>query len=274
MPPRLPHDAAGWARLLAAPDIPVLRRTAQQLAQWRELEDAVDVRALEEVIVGDPLMTLKLLAHTSQQHRRRRQTDVETVRQALVLLGITPFFKALGEPPCVEDLLTDRPEALAGLRAVVARSRLAARYALGFAAHRLDPDAGLLCEAAALHDLAEMLLWCHAPDAALALAARQRQEPTARSRPLQRELLGATLVDVQRLLMAQWQLPELLIRVTADHDDAGLQERLVTLAVRLARHTAQGWDNPALPSDLAAIASLLNLGVGPTCRLVKDLAEA
>lgn len=270
MSPRLPHDATGWARLLSAAEIPVLRRTARQLAQWRELEDSVDVRSIEDVIVGDPLMTLKLLAHTAE-HGRRRQTDIETTRQALVMLGITPFFAALGEPPTVEDLLAERPEALVGLRTVLRRASRAAQFALGFAAHRLDPDAGLLHEAALLHDLAELLLWCHAPDVALAITARQQIDPTLRSHTVQRELLGTTLGDVQQLLMRQWHLPEMLVRTTADHDDAGPQERLVTLAVRLARHTAMGWDNAALPDDVAAISALLNLAEAPTRRLLAEL---
>ena len=34
--------------------------------------------------------------------------------------------------------------------------------------------------------------------------------------------------------------------------------RIVVLAVRLARHTMHGWDNPALPDDIEDIAKLLN----------------
>ena len=38
--------------------------------------------------------------------------------------------------------------------------------------------------------------------------------------------------------------------------------RNVALAVRLARHTARGWDNAAIPDDVADIAALLNLSYG------------
>ena len=33
----------------------------------------------------------------------------------------------------------------------------------------------------------------------------------------------------------------------------------VSLAVRLARHSAHGWDDPALPDDYVAIGRLLNI---------------
>jgi hypothetical protein len=36
--------------------------------------------------------------------------------------------------------------------------------------------------------------------------------------------------------------------------------RTVQLANNLARHTAHGWDNPAIPDDLGAIEALLHIG--------------
>jgi hypothetical protein len=47
--------------------------------------------------------------------------------------------------------------------------------------------------------------------------------------------------------------------------------RNVLLAVRLARHTAAGWDNAALADDVRDIAALLNLGEAPTLKLLRDI---
>ena len=44
-------------------------------------------------------------------------------------------------------------------------------------------------------------------------------------------------------------------RTKADHP----RVRNVALAVDLARHSANGWDDPALPDDFAAIAELLHI---------------
>ena len=43
------------------------------------------------------------------------------------------------------------------------------------------------------------------------------------------------------------------------------------LAIRFARHSALGWDNPAMPDDVAAIADLLNMGIAPTRQLLHRL---
>jgi HD-like signal output (HDOD) protein len=216
-------------------------------------------------------MTLKVLAHVARQPWQHRTTDAETVTEALVMLGIGPFFRAFGAQSTVDEHLAAQPEALAGLRRVLRRAHRAASFALGFAVHRMDHDAPAIHQAALLHDFAEMLLWCHAPAPALAIRQRQQADPALRSAEVQRAVLGVALADLQQLLMKAWRLPELLVRIGDERHAGDAQVRNVLLAMRLARHTTHGWDNPALPDDLAEIAALLNLGLGPTEKLLLDL---
>ena len=123
-----------------------------------------------------------------------------------------------------------------------------------------------------LHDFAEMLLWLHAPTLALEIARRQQLDPALRSEAVQRELLHIRLVDLQHVLMMQWKLPSLLVRIT-DHQEhrESAQVRNVLLAIQVARHSAQGWDNAAIPDDLREIAELLQLGVEPTLKLLREI---
>lgn len=252
-------------------EIPVLRRTSDAIEELREHEDAVDAKLLAQTIGGDPLMCLKLLVHVASHRSSRRVTDAETATAALVMLGIGPFFRAFGLQPTVEDRLAGHPDAVEGLQAVLRRSQRAAAFALGFAVHRMDHDAEVIHEAALLHDFAEMLLWCHAPHLALSIAHAQRQDPSLRSANAQMAALGIELSDVQQALMKAWRLPELLVRISDDHLADTAQVRNVHLAIRIARHTAKGWDNAALPDDTRDIAALLNLGIEPTCKLLRDL---
>jgi HD-like signal output (HDOD) protein len=270
-PFRTPRDVDGWVRYLRLVEIPVLASTAAAIEEMRLIEDDVDARIISEVIGRDPLMTLKLLVYASTQGANRRLTDAETVVEALVLMGITPFFRVFGPQPTVEDHLATHPQALAGLQHVLLRADRAARFAASFAIHRSDHDAVVLHEAAQLHDFTEMLLWLHAPDLALELQRRQHADPTLRSCAAQRELLNAELNDIQHILMQLWRLPEILVRITDDSHAENSQVRNVLLAIRLARHTMNGWDNPALPDDIRDIAALLHLSVEPTRQLLLDI---
>jgi HD-like signal output (HDOD) protein len=273
--PMLEHalpDLAAWTSWFQHAGIPVLASTAATIAEWSDHEDAVDARLLTELLADDPLATLHLLVHVARVRGDRGDNQAETVTAALMLLGIGPFFRAFGDHlPTVEARLAGHPEALVGLHAVLRRAQRAATFALGFAVHRMDPDAPVIHEAAQLHDVAEMLLWCHAPALALEIARRQAADPALRSAAAQRDVLGVELVDLQQALMRAWRLPPLLARLDDDRHADAPSVRSVLLAQRLARHSAQGWDNPALPDDVDDVARLLQLGTEPTRRLLASL---
>lgn len=259
-----------WVDAFAVGEIPVLTETAEALEQMRATEDDVDANGLGEMIATDPLMTLKVLAHASELKRGRLMAEPETVTAALVLMGITPFFRDFGPQPTLEQALAGHDAALLGLSRVMQRAERASRYALGFAAHRADPDAAIIHSAALLHDFAEMLLWVHAPDLALQIAQLQEADRQLRSATAQRQVLGIALADLEQALMKRWHLPELLMRITSDKHERDPQVRCVHLAVRLARHTARGWDDAAVPDDLHDIAELLNLGEAHALKLLHE----
>ena len=266
----LPDLQAWTAHFLAAP-LPVLADTAERLEAYRANEDAVDAHLLAETVSADPLMSLKLMAHVAGVRSQRSTTDPETVTAALVMLGISPFFRAFGPQTTVDEYLGGNSAALMGLGGVLRRSNRGAAFALVFAVHRMDHDAQVIHAAAQLHDFAEMLLWLHAPALALQMAERQQQDPTLRSAAIQRELLHIELHDLQQALMRAWHLPELLVQINDERHAETAQVRNVLLAVRLARHTARGWDNAALSDDVRDIAALLNLGEVPTLHLLRDI---
>ena len=269
---RAPRDVAGWVAQFELSRLPVLSHTADVLEELRATEDAVDAHSLAEDIVSDPLMTLKLLAHVAHLRRGREGSEVETVTEALVMLGIPPFFKAFGPQQSAQALLADEPEALAGFERVLARSHRAARFAIGFAVHRMDHDAPVIHEAALLHDFAELLLWLHAPALALDIQHRQAADSTLRSVVAQKAVLNIEVAELQHALMKAWRLPSLLVDITNDHAmTINAQVRNVMLAIRVARHSAKGWDNAALPDDVKELSTLLQLSSDATLRLLQEI---
>ncbi len=269
---RAPRDLAGWTALFEHSCLPVLGETLESLRELAVNEDAVDARLLADAVVNDPLMTIKLLAHVAQLRRGREGSDTETVTEALVMLGVPPFFRAFQEEAEVEVLLASQPQALDGFHRVLRRSRRAARFAMGFAVHRMDHDAAVIHEAALLHAFAELLLWQRAPALALAIEQRQQADPARRSAAVQRELLNIELYALEHALMLKWRLPALLVQITDEHaQHLTPQMRNVQLAIRVARHTATGWDNAALPDDVHDVAALLNLSEDSALRLLHEI---
>jgi HD-like signal output (HDOD) protein len=221
------------------------------------------------MIGSDPLMTLKVLVHVGEHRGRAVVPGPETVISALVMLGIPPFFRVFAAPQAVEDRLAWSPQALAGVRQVLRRAHRGARFALALAVHRVDPHAASIHAAALLHEFAELLLWCHAPHLALRIRELQEADPTLRSSAAQAQVLRIELAELQQALVAAWRLPALLVDQRQDPQASQSGPRTVVLAARLARHSARGWDNAALPDDIAEIAEFLNLSPAAALALVR-----
>jgi len=267
-----PADLPGWLRLFDHHALPVLAQTGERLSELALNEEVVDAHLLSEAVSSDPLMILKLLAHVAELRADREGGSPETALEAVVMLGVPPFFAAFSGMPTVEGVLGHSPANLEGFGAVLKRSRRAARFAMGFAVHRMDYDAAVLHEAALLHDFAELLLWVKAPTLALSIREKQLADPTLRSARVQRELLHIELGDLQHALMVKWRLPPLLTEITDSHSSTSkAQLRNVQLAIRAARHSANSWDNAALPDDIAEIGELLQLSHDPVLRLLRDI---
>jgi len=78
-------------------------------------------------------------------------------------------------------------------------------------------------------------------------------------------------VELQRQLAIDWHLPELLKNLLDPALAKTSRVRNVTLAVNLARHSAQGWDNAALPDDYREIGDLLRMEPERVMALVQTI---
>jgi len=267
----MPRSIDQWVRTLEAAPLPVLARTAAELALLRENEDKITTRHIANVVLHDPIMTVKVLQYLQSHRSRRQSAEITTIAHALMMLGLTPFFAHFGGEQTVEDKLAGDPRALHGARAVMIRSRHAALYARDWAQVRNDIDPEEVMVAALLHDLAEVMLWCFSPQLALEIVDRQARDSALRSETAQLAVLGFSLVDLQLALVKAWQLPELLHVLMDDHHVNNPRVLNVVQAAAVARHSARSWSNPALAHDYALVSRLLGL---PTQTVEQRVIEA
>jgi len=253
------RDLESWVAFFSQAELPVLRHTLNELDQLRENAEQVNGRVLSSIILQDPLMTLRVLAYI-QQHRRKSQTsDITTIERALMMIGVGPFFRDFEHLPLVEEQLRPHPKALLGLLRVIARARRAAHWAREWALVRHDLDIDEITVATLLHDVAELLMWCFAPKLALQVKDIQTRDRALRSSVAQQQVYNLALQPLQLALAQTWHLPELLTTLMDSSNAEHLRVRNVTLAVDLARHSANGWDDAALPDDYKAIEELLHI---------------
>lgn len=248
-----------WVSYFREASLPVLRHTVQELERLRENAENVSGRALSGTILRDPMMTLRVLAYIESRRRARQTTDITTIERAIMMIGIAPFFRDFQDLPKIEDQLRAYPQALLGLLKVVHRARRAAQWARDWATVRHDLDVDEITLAALLHDIAELLMWCFAPRIALRARDTQIAHRHRRSATIQTEVYGVPLYELKMALAETWHLPRLLTQLMDNQHAENPRVRNVKLAVDLARHSADGWSDPALPDDFKGIRELLRI---------------
>jgi len=252
-------DLHGWVAFLSNTEIPILKQTMRDLQALLEQDESASPHAIASIIARDPLMTALLLRYL-QLHKRRSQTnEVLEIEQALLMLGIEPFFKSVVSKVSVEEMLGAQIPALVAALRVVHRSHRASSYAFDWAVRMRDLHFEEVRIAALLRDMTEILMWCFAPVDMLKVKVMQEQDKSLRSGVAQEQVFGFRLVALQRELVKEWKLPTLLLHLMDGENSQQARVRNVVLADRLARHSSHGWDDAALPDDYRDIGELLNM---------------
>lgn len=248
-----------WVSVLTHAELPVLKHTARDLSALRADDKMLNAHSIADVIARDPIMTVKLLRHLQRHKGKAQTTEVVQIEQALLMLGVESFFNNIALQPLAEEMLKPHIVALPPMLRVVHRSHRASGYAREWAVQLRDLHYEEVRVAALLHGIAEILMWCFAPALMLEIRDIQQEDKALRSRDAQEQVLGFTLAELQKELALQWELPGLLLMLMNDSGTKQPRVRNVELAVNLARHSANGWDDAALPDDYQDIGELLRI---------------
>jgi len=264
-------DTEAWVLFYTQADLPILRHTQNELEKLREKAESISGRVISSTVLKDPLMTLKVLAYLERRRPKAQSTDITTIGRAIMMIGIDPFFSNFNNLPLVEEQLQAYPKAKLGLLKTVNRARKAAHWAREWAMMRHDLDIDEITVATLLHDIPEILMWCFAPSMPLKVLELQAKNRNLRTVAAQQMVYGIPLHELTLGLVSAWHLPKLLATlITATPPEEGEftgnkvdsdnpRVRNVSLAVDLARHSANGWEDPALADDFKAIEELLRI---------------
>ena len=248
-----------WVNFFGSVELPILRQTARRLEEAQQNLDRIGGRDIAAIVLQDPLMAVRVLSYIQPFHGKHLRSDITTIGNAVMMLGVEPFFAQFSSPATIENMLKGEQRALLGVLQVIRRAQRASHYANDWAYQRHDLNIEEVTLAALLHDLPEILMWCFAPKQAIDIRKRLDADSTLRSVIAQEQVLDFRFFDLKKALCHAWQLPE-LINTLMDDDNAQLPRvQNVTLAVNLARHSAKDWENAALPDDLDAIEELLRI---------------
>jgi HD-like signal output (HDOD) protein len=256
-----------WVAELKSWEMPVLQRSVRELGKLAGRAEQITAGEIADVVLRDPLMTLKVLRLVNGMSRSRLSNEITTVEHAAIMLGIVPFFNHLANLKAVEESLLKVDGALPGLMQAMSRAHHAAWQARDWAIFRADMKSEEVYVGALLYDVGEILLWAYAPEQALKIRKLARRNKTSLAQA-QKEILGFDSRELQFALAEEWRLPEQMQAFM--HCENSVQPRMlgVTLAASVARLTQTGWHDPELLADYEAIAEMLHMHLDEVVHMV------
>lgn len=260
-----------WPDFLSRQKLPILRATKKGIL-WEkekyESGDNADSRILTKIILNDPVMTLHLLSFIHRLKAKNLRNEIRTIQSALVMIGMEPFFAQFSEMTTIESRLQYSPNALLNVLKIIQKAQRAADFAQNWAIRKNDLNLDEVRTAALLHPLAEIFIGVFFPDDLITFLKILKENPGARSRDVQKQVFGFTAFELQTLLNVHFRLPRLLQALMNEEEKNSQRAKMVHLAIRLARHSAQNWNDSALPDDYAEIAKMLGLDLPSVLKMI------
>lgn len=267
-------SAEAYGTYLADQDIPVLKRTLRELAALGNNAESINSRELAHIVLGDPLMTMRLLSWLQKHRRKSQNRDITTIDRAIMMLGVDPFINSFANATTLEDQLKEHPKALLGALQTIGRARRSAGYARDWAILRRDSNPDEVTVATLLHEATEIMLRLFAPMLMQRVDNMLQADPRLSQGIAIKAVFGAPVDTIQRELARLWQLPELLIDMLNPSNKEMPRVRNVELAVSFTRHTQNGWNHPAIRGDIEALCRLLPLNAEGILKRVAAPSEA
>ncbi|MBU1689780.1 MAG: HDOD domain-containing protein [Gammaproteobacteria bacterium] len=256
-----------WVEELKSWDMPVLQRSVRELGKLAGRVEQITAGEIADVVLRDPLMTLKVLRLVNGMSRSRLSNEITTVEHAVMMLGVGPCFNRLANLKAVEESLKTFDGALPGLLQTLSRAHHAAWQARDWANSRADMKSEEVYIGALLYDMGEILLWAYAPEQALQIRKLARRNKISLAQA-QKEILGFDVRELQLAIAEAWRLPELMQAFM--HCGNTVQPRIlgVTLAASVARLAETGWHDSALLATYEVIAEMLHMHLDEVVHIV------
>jgi len=245
-----------WAAYLTVQRLPVMARSKAAFAALEAAQDdtAISPRAFADLANRDPFFCLSLLREAEGRRTSRLGHETTTPLAAVLQMGETG----------VRDLLMSSPESdemNQGLIACESRAVLAGRLAAAWSSARADVSPDELVMAALLAEIGELMLWHFAPDLPQAALDSLASGASRRTSQAQELSCGFKFKDLTVKCAEIWNLPVILVQLIRGTDSA--RANIARICINTARHLAAGFDNPALPDDIADIKQLIPNGSLP-----------
>ncbi len=236
---------------------PVMERTIVALKKACAKEDA-KTEEITHIVSRDPGLTLYLLRVCNTKSNSSLRSEITSISQALMMLGIKQVSMLPAKLPNLDKTLKE--PAKQRLLMTFSRAYHAAEQATEWARYRRDMNSDEIFVATQIHFIGEMALAMISPDK-LAEIDRLRRRRQIASEEAQYLVLGFVINQLSYELARKWELPSLALEALKPENAKYPRAYSVMLAVQLARSAAVDWHGGKTQVIQNQIADFLDIPV-------------
>lgn len=222
-------------------DLPILSETFIKFEKlYKEKELDQDIFEVLNIILNDPLLSLKLLFKISTKRRMAMELEINSMKKALMILGFKEFFEIV-----FNSSVMIRNE---GFDILIKRSQYASEKAKRIAIERNDVLPEEVQLTTLLADLGELILWIYESKVPEEIMNAMMYGRYKRNQEAQLSICGYRFKDLSYELAKRWNLPSPIIKLIENN----IEERSVIskICINLSRHLYEKKGYLAVPDDI------------------------
>lgn len=267
-PIKPPETLQEWASYLTAKPLPLIDSTLVAVNQLSD-RSGKSVDSICEKLLLDPGAVAILLKEVNSKNKTRLSTEVTTLENAVMMVGILYARQLLKRLPVLK--LPVKVPALINYVQTVVRAYHAGYQACEWAQVRGDMVVKESYVAAFMFHIAEMMMWLHS-SAEMKTIMSLRVQKQISSREAQMQVLGFTLEQLAAEINQQLHMPEIVTDCFKAEYQENYRVKSIRLSARLARVAEFGWYTKAMRQCITDFAELFQMDYAHSVRKVHKVA--
>lgn len=258
-----------WMRTLADQDMPTLNAVVRDICELSE-DDECRTDDLTKIILRDANLTSKVLKIANSIHYNRSFMPIKTVSRGIVQLGFDNLKNITLASSLIDSFLKGKPKAL--LIESLAKSFHAAVQARALVPYLTGEHKEQVFIAALLRNIGELALLSTGREAAEQFVTERNLHPENEA-AISRELLGVDINQINRGLIKEWSLGDLVRESSEDNARPTTMACAVNLGNDLSKYIHKGVNSPEMEKMYQQMAALCNITPAAAKAQVALMAE-
>jgi HD-like signal output (HDOD) protein len=258
-----------WMRTLADQEMPTLNAVVRDICELSE-DDECRTDDLTKIILRDANLTSKVLKIANSIHYNRSFMPIKTVSRGIVQLGFDNLKNITLASSLIDSFLKGKPKAL--LIESLAKSFHAAVQARALVPYLTGEHKEQVFIAALLRNIGELALLSTGREAAEKFVTERNLHPENEA-GISRELLGVDINQINRGLIKEWALGDLVRESCEDNVRPTTMACAVNVGNDLSKYIHKGVNSPEMEKIYQQMAALCNITPAAAKAQVVQMAE-